>query len=238
MHTSSASHLNLYELLEPILLQLPIRDIFIAQAVCTTWQKVIQRSRKLQENMFLRPSTKPLIALPDARAEKAPQWCATVFETPRIVLNPLSRFSRSDDYDAYYQPHRPFRELVASAMKHRSDPRFLFSITGFWPPGDSTEHSWRTMLLTQPPITAVDIIYTHGYGLPRAFNRENEKGVTLGDLHEWMQALDYPYRNCSTDVCWWGFGIKDAGTELLNGLTPEESHSDRWRRLLRERAGE
>ncbi|KAI5366065.1 hypothetical protein Slin14017_G037050 [Septoria linicola] len=94
------------------------------------------------------------------------------------------------------------------------------------------------MLLTQPPITAVDIIYTRGYDPPRALHRENEKGVTLGDLHEWMQGLDYPYRNCATDVCWWGFGIKDADTELVNYLTPEESHSDRWKRMLRERAGE
>lgn len=44
------------ELLEAILLRLPIRDAILAQRLCTAWRNAITSSAKLQRALFLRPA--------------------------------------------------------------------------------------------------------------------------------------------------------------------------------------
>ncbi|KAK5699477.1 hypothetical protein LTR97_005605 [Elasticomyces elasticus] len=46
--------LDLPELLENILIQLPIRDLLFAQKVCKDWQQAIAASPKIQEALFFR----------------------------------------------------------------------------------------------------------------------------------------------------------------------------------------
>lgn len=48
--------LDTTELLEAILLLLPLPDLLRVQAVCRQWQQVIQSSSPLQEKLFLRPA--------------------------------------------------------------------------------------------------------------------------------------------------------------------------------------
>lgn len=48
------------ELLETILLQLPMREIFVVQSVARSWQDAIAACPAIQEKLFLRRSEKPL----------------------------------------------------------------------------------------------------------------------------------------------------------------------------------
>ncbi|KAK0345939.1 hypothetical protein LTR91_017966 [Friedmanniomyces endolithicus] len=52
---ATAKVLGLTELLEPILLRLPTRDLLFAQAVCRTWQQVITTSIHIRRALFLEP---------------------------------------------------------------------------------------------------------------------------------------------------------------------------------------
>ncbi|KAK3616058.1 hypothetical protein LTR56_026207 [Elasticomyces elasticus] len=49
--------LQLPELVEPILLNLPTRDLLVAQRVCTTWKATIDRSHPIQKALFFMPGT-------------------------------------------------------------------------------------------------------------------------------------------------------------------------------------
>ena len=49
------------ELLEAIILELPIRDIFRAQSVSTIWHDVIGTSPTIQEKLFIKPSSAPVV---------------------------------------------------------------------------------------------------------------------------------------------------------------------------------
>lgn len=49
---------HIYELLELILLELPVRDLLFAQLVCRTFKATIDRSEPIQQRLFFRPQIK------------------------------------------------------------------------------------------------------------------------------------------------------------------------------------
>ncbi|KAK5684570.1 hypothetical protein LTS10_004442 [Elasticomyces elasticus] len=51
----TAQVVNLPELLEAILLELPTRDLLLAQRVCTNWRTAITTSPNLQKMLFFKP---------------------------------------------------------------------------------------------------------------------------------------------------------------------------------------
>lgn len=61
MSTATAQVLDTSELLHEILLSLPPRKIFIVQAVCKKWQKVINESLWIQKTLFRRPWTNSVL---------------------------------------------------------------------------------------------------------------------------------------------------------------------------------
>ncbi|KAK4953338.1 hypothetical protein LTR10_009047 [Elasticomyces elasticus] len=54
---STTEVLNLPELLEIILLELPTRDLLLAQRVCITWKAAITSSPNIQRALFFRPGS-------------------------------------------------------------------------------------------------------------------------------------------------------------------------------------
>lgn len=124
------------ELLETILLELPIKDLLInAQRVDKTFNGTIQASAKLQQALFFKPLPgKPL----NFEKTTPPQW----LESPdderyhTVLANPFYNSLRSI--------------LLATPGDHPIRPSRLLQ---------RPEASWRRMLVTQPPIT-VDLSRT------------------------------------------------------------------------------
>ena len=57
--TASTKVLNTVELLELVLLELPVRDLLLVQRVCCTWHSTIENSRLLQQALFFKPIGRP-----------------------------------------------------------------------------------------------------------------------------------------------------------------------------------
>lgn len=60
MLTAAGAVFSTYELMEEMLLHLPLPDLFILQRVSSTWQCVAKRSEAIRRKMFLLPRSTPL----------------------------------------------------------------------------------------------------------------------------------------------------------------------------------
>lgn len=86
------------ELLENILLQLPIRDLLFAQKVCKTFKQVMEESPSIQRALFFTPGGVGDVYQTDGK-ETAEQAAHTEYvRTKSIALNPLV----VSDYIAYH----------------------------------------------------------------------------------------------------------------------------------------
>lgn len=57
---ATAKVLGNYELLQQILLNLPLRQLLLAQEVNKAWYDVVQRSQEIRKTVFLLPSVDPI----------------------------------------------------------------------------------------------------------------------------------------------------------------------------------
>ena len=169
---SVAKVMNVTELRERILLHLPVNNLFVLQRVSKTWQDTVKASITISQKMFLQPVGSVL--------QKSLKG---TFDTKRITMNPV--------YKVY--------QYQVSAMKVENSPSHKLNISltlpvgyghGYyiWPgsPNDlSIDHSWRKMLLTQPPVSEVLIQYWDMRdGGPDDMSFRCATGVTLGALSE------------------------------------------------------
>ena len=120
------------ELMEKILLELPIKDVLLSQRVSSTFKNTITDSPRLQQALFLKPLPgKPLSIRND---EKTAQWA----EGPRdrncfsVIKNPWYH-----DFAKYYERSNPDR--MRNAPERITRP----------------EASWRHMLVSQHPVKVV-----------------------------------------------------------------------------------
>ncbi|OMP82629.1 hypothetical protein BK809_0006939 [Diplodia seriata] len=172
------------ELLELILAALPIKDLLLAQRVCRRFASLIQTSTALQQALFFLP-------LP-ASSTRAP---AT---TPALPL-------RSYPSGALVTETWERNPLLASAFPpwfDRQAPGSIYSPPFYHPAAFETlplnaardaylrpEASWRRMLVTQPPATALGVSrYTHGMGgdalADATLAMPPGCGVTMGVLYD------------------------------------------------------
>ncbi|KAF7185575.1 hypothetical protein HII31_13072 [Pseudocercospora fuligena] len=120
------------ELLESILLELPIRDVLLAQRIAKSWQQTITGSIKLQRSLFLKPVPAPPTSR--SRTKRCMRFfdldtpCATVLQTPgsKTLLTSVLPITKSSSTTVLH-----LDEPIASKM-------------------DCDTSSWRRMLLTQP----------------------------------------------------------------------------------------
>ncbi|KAF1995172.1 hypothetical protein P154DRAFT_526545 [Amniculicola lignicola CBS 123094] len=136
MESTCSRVLNTPELLEAILLQLPERDILLAQQVSRTFQAAITSSPALQQALFFRE---------------------VPFKDPKIwKVNPLLRehflpwfvISRNK----WQLPDHSILERMDWARDHQRRRAFLRPTA-----------SWRKMLVTQPPAKKLEV-YQHCHG--------------------------------------------------------------------------
>ena len=167
MPTAVAAVLSIPELLEAILLQLPISDLLLtAQLLNHSFRTALLSSCSLQEALFFRPRHHP---------------CKTPC-TPNPLLRkkfpPFFALCSKND-SVSFAGEKDFEELEwnRSPEKRRAYAR--------------REASWRRMLVAQPPRTSLKVVYT-SEGMMGASKKngrlEVEGGLKMGLLYDVVQA--------------------------------------------------
>lgn len=185
------------ELLEAILLHASMRDILQAERVAHQWQDVIQGSAKLQQMLFLAPTSVKAVRLIEAPPKKPYQYLASGlvfdFEFDFTTLN-----WKTDEAD---RENRVVSEnpLLSRILEVRHDGLDLvFDLEHKLHKLVNKDGSWNRMQLTSPPVSEIElsIIPTDG----RAYNRrtptihaEAHIGVTIGEL---VRAVTYHAGGC------------------------------------------
>ncbi|KAI5358537.1 Putative F-box-like domain superfamily protein [Septoria linicola] len=184
-NTASARVFGTAELIEMILLELPMQTLLVtAQRVCKDWNIAIASSTKLQQALFILPSTDdvlywdwPLHLELDEVYEEAGKQC--IFQHPLIQ-------PRAPNLQYYptivYQTGPPGRPRANKTGKPSvmQWPNILYR----------TEASWRKQLATQPPIRQLIHIWD-------VLDAEQDDRViasgaylTLGDIADRFGTLD------------------------------------------------
>ncbi|KAK4498551.1 hypothetical protein PRZ48_011209 [Zasmidium cellare] len=129
---------NTAELLEEVLLYLPMKDVLLDQRVCKTWKNGIDGSIKLQKALFMRPAGE--IEVEESKLydpydiEVETRY---YFATKTCFINPLLLSKHGKGGVAH---------LVVGELTNEWDlpPSVLYP-----------QASWRRMLVTQPPLPVI-----------------------------------------------------------------------------------
>lgn len=172
--------LDVFELLEHILAYLPTKDLARSQRVCRQFQGVIDRSKSLQQQLFLLPRPATL-------------WLGWRHEKGSVGMRP--NFTR-DATHAGLSYTDPIGTLHPALQDGRWEPigypkaptSTTFDLNGMmeWPPGGQ----WECSFITQPPSVTAVLTYWALDGRAqtarqRSLRLEDADGVTLGAVrHE------------------------------------------------------
>ncbi|KAK5732323.1 hypothetical protein LTR17_010637 [Elasticomyces elasticus] len=136
----TAQVLALPELLETILLGLPIKDLLFAQKVCKTWKQIMGESTSIQRALFFKPGAACDVDLADKNRAKNVAL-VSVLADQGIALNPLL-FQRGSTYTTKMTKFKNYFVLDGLAQKAESPASCL------------------KMLMSQPPacMTAILVV--------------------------------------------------------------------------------
>lgn len=115
---SNAMHqvFAIFELLEKICLELPIKDLLVnAQRVCKTWREIITQSVKLQQALFLAPLPGPSLQFMSKSGPKTWQQDGNDSNSYTMFGNPFSsiiRITRRED--TLDRPNSSWRRMLVS----------------------------------------------------------------------------------------------------------------------------
>ncbi|KAF2257788.1 hypothetical protein CC78DRAFT_538266 [Lojkania enalia] len=149
--------LEIYELLELILLHLPMRDLLLSQRVCSRWHLTISSSKRLQQRLFLLPRD----PLANPRLAYANELLLEIFGydfTAPLLFGGMLIY-----LDRVPSP-KHFEELITLTSFPKRAASFNFTSVDKCPSYSSDARlryanaSWRRMLLTQPPVTHVSVL--------------------------------------------------------------------------------
>lgn len=131
-----------YELLENILIHLPMVDVLLDQRVSRSWQSIIERSVGLQEKLFfkIRPSEASSCYPP--RSVEVNELLLGFLGVEEIMIWRLPD-------KLFHEPNDIYRPFETSARPHVDLSRLV-----------DRQGSWRKMLLVQPQCDAVVELYT------------------------------------------------------------------------------
>lgn len=177
MASSTSAVLGTYELLEHILLELPLRDLFVVQSVSSAWKNIINRSEAIKKRMFLLPGG-PAIQ-PVKRSGFDRQYHSDLLLNPALqTLCPCDTVHVAPDKDSapigFWEP-----ELVNGSMSN--SPNFVIYIQAL---GDGPARTAMSMLLTQPPITEIRHDMFCGKRHVEDATLHVQEGLTFADLKE------------------------------------------------------
>lgn len=184
MGSATAKVLSTYELLEAVLLNCQVRQLFVLQSVSPTWRSLVQRSEALRKKMFL---------LADGDALRPARFTRLHMPEYDDPLRLSASFNVHDEdnqgklHATWFDWDRQGTGSGAANMRLRlwkktlDSDHLALSITADSPaPGSS----WKDVLLTQPPIKAALV-----WGNPAPWGSGKElctiyspTGVTLGDV--------------------------------------------------------
>ena len=191
--TAAARVAGIPELLENILLHLPLRDLFLAQRMNRTARNIIEKSTQIQQALFLRPygpgpvtvlgAQHPVMECESKEVCEPEEWggcmpqgktgdicwsCPTTGrEITHVVTSPLLPFIPGDCKNFHYLDWTTYELLP-------DDP--------IW---SRPEASWRRMLITQPPLFQATVEHCGPVKHDHVFQASSQDlGVTAGDCFE------------------------------------------------------
>ncbi|GME22633.1 f-box domain protein [Neofusicoccum parvum] len=139
------------ELLELILLHLPMRDLLLAQRVCQTFRTLVRTSPTLQQALFFKPL--PATALPQPsspsylRSHPSRKPTAESWErNPLLIPDFWPWFDRDDPTNKYSPTLRDPDTLKTLPLA--TERRVWLR----------PEASWRRMLVVQPPVGQLEMM--------------------------------------------------------------------------------
>jgi hypothetical protein len=136
------------ELIELILLQLPMRDLLVhAQLVNKDFYSVIKNFPSLQRKLFFvaKPATSPQKPQDDRGSMLQAVMCHEDWE-----INPLLR----ERFPPWFNSHAQLKQLGITELRNLDWNSSTEKIAAY----ARCEASWRRMLVTQPPITRLGIV--------------------------------------------------------------------------------
>ncbi|GIZ36618.1 hypothetical protein CKM354_000008800 [Cercospora kikuchii] len=178
------SPLRIAELLEQIILYLPLRDILLCQRTDTTFRGVVPGSSQLRKVLFLEPATnKPLEYCPPYyeddgidHEQESEDWSRWRSSENGEAINPLfnpflmslfitkKRFWQWAPFDEFTDPFSTDREHISLAKDSRrliiSEPGIAQAARIRTPYLEKTmDSSYRGMLITHPPCASLEAHY-------------------------------------------------------------------------------
>jgi hypothetical protein len=187
------------ELLENIILCLPVKDVFAkVQRLSRSWKAVVDSSVAIQTKLWLRPRDKTAVqprGFNEGHASShVPDICPGSeypIYPPGVVLNPFSQIE-CVNFHARLSSYPTSNERPMLIGLH-SDTK---SMNGYAQPVIDHSHNWRGMYLTEPPITTVMLKIRYQYRTDKdsewnwvgSLIRDRD-GITLGFLHDMCWAL-------------------------------------------------
>ncbi|KXT00856.1 hypothetical protein AC578_960 [Pseudocercospora eumusae] len=207
------------ELLELILLQLPMKDILVHQRTCKAVCDAVAGPEALKKKLFLLPAG-PVIEPIDNDAESK-SWTLSCLEYPsvNVKFNPATLVERmAVDSGQIHEDHRTSYDLGAWPPAVVSVDEFYFTShwkieihvipakRQSWDRGVLTDGAtWRNMFLTQPPISAISFCNDYINAIKAAVEPWeihepfltfwNPTGLRIGDLHREVRELQDRYPN-------------------------------------------
>lgn len=181
------------ELVEMILMQLPLPSILLCQRVNCTWRDIIKQSPKLQCALFFRPVSEELLTCVDKlgialdcsghkhcdkerrdsllrtykKGEAASPWAFVAQDNSEYSAPTINPFM-----------DQAYVDLVgicpATLHMHSTLPRDR--------PKSPPEASWRRMLISQPPLREAIVDNGRAHHWHRVKVAEGQAGITLQDM--------------------------------------------------------
>lgn len=192
--------LDLPELLELILLNLPLPDLLSASLVCHNWKQLIEDSCRIQQALFLRPTPITATQCANAQAFESANTNTTVHHLTGVIPAAQKQASTPPNQtrqsistgDATINPilSEIFQNSILPHARFGTRHGFLqassavvVSTSDKWarcPP------AWRKMYALQPPSPAMSIGTCRGWWGWEFDDLREPEGVTVEHVLEWL----------------------------------------------------
>lgn len=184
--------LSTAELLEGILLQLPMKDLLFAQEVCKSWQTVITHSVQLRRALFMEPAKCGPVSWMDWRIDDKQMYMMDLGPPLRALRGLLHR-KPLVRYQAHWGKQRvdanKYRVFINPLLaKHfpvltRNGVFCGQTFDDLSPAMQDPAASWRRMLITQPAIDTLLLQWDYDSTQPNgSVRRASSNGGWIIDI--------------------------------------------------------